>query len=203
MGKTFIQEVWDFLGIPFRLALFDQEWLPIFGWTTLEEERTNAVLPHVCGRLLDIGAGKNSFVKRYGEGVGVDVYDWGGAAVIVEDTSDLPFPDQSYDTVTFIASLNHIPYREAVLREAWRLLKPGGKLIITMINPVLGGIGHRLWWYSEDKKRGMKPGEAGGLWSGDIIRMCQQAGFHLERHTTFIYRMNNLYVFRKTIPEAP
>lgn len=55
-------------------GLIDQKWLPRFGWTTLEEERLNAVLPHVHGRLLDIGAGPNTLVKRYGNGIGVDVH---------------------------------------------------------------------------------------------------------------------------------
>ena len=188
---------WNFLGMPFRLLLFDQKWLPYFGWTTLEEERINAVFSYLRGRLLDIGAGPNTLVKRYGNGVGVDVFDWGGGTVIVENTSHLPFSDQSFDTITFIASLNHIPYRHAVLHEARRLLRPDGRLIITMINPLWGGIGHFLWWYSEDKKRGgMKEGEVGGLWKGEILKLCRSAGLCLEVHRRFIFGLNNLYVFK-------
>jgi SAM-dependent methyltransferase len=172
--RSFLQTTWDFVGIPFRLVLFDQKWLPRFRWTTLEDERLDAVMPYIRGRLLDIGAGPNTLVKRYGDGVGVDVVEWGGGAVLVEDTSALPFDDGSFDTVTLIACLNHIPYREAVLREARRLLRPEGRLIITMINPVLGDVGHAVWWYSEDKHRGgMKEGEVGGMWNGDIVRMCK------------------------------
>jgi asparagine synthetase B (glutamine-hydrolysing) len=52
--KSFLRSTWDFMGIPFRLVLFDQKWLPKFGWTTLEEERLNALLPYVKGYLLDI-----------------------------------------------------------------------------------------------------------------------------------------------------
>src|SRR5262245_24000691 len=81
--------LWDFLGIPFRLLLFDQRWLPRFGWTTLEEERLEAVFPYVDGRLLDIGAGTNTLVNRYDNGVGVDVHDWGGGALVVQDSSKL------------------------------------------------------------------------------------------------------------------
>lgn len=194
--KSFLQAIWDLVGVPFRLVLFDQKWLPYFGWTTLEEERLAAVLPHIQGRLLDIGAGPNTLVKRYGNGVGIDVHDWGGGATIVEDTSRLPFEDGSFDTVAFVACLNHIPYREAVLREAKRLLKPGGRLIITMINPLLGGIGHAIWWYSEDKQRGgMAEGEVGGMWTRDILRLCGGAGFQLEVRKRFLFRLNNLYVF--------
>ena len=131
--KSLGQYVWDFIGIPFRLVLFDQEWLPKFGWTTLEDERINVVLPHIRGRLLDIGSGPNTLVNRYGNGIGVDVYDWGGGTMVVEDSSCLPFGDHQFDTITFIACLNHIPNRRDVLQEARRLIKPDGQLIITII----------------------------------------------------------------------
>jgi len=195
--KSLSRSLWNFIGIPFRLVLFDQSWLPQFGWTTLEDERLNVVLPHVYGQLLDIGAGHNTLVKRYGQGIGVDVYDWGGGAMVVEDTSHLPFADNTFDTICFIACLNHIPYRETALREARRLLTFDGQLIITMIDPILGGVGHAIWWYSEDKRRGgMKPGEVGGLWGREIIRLCAGQGFVLRSHQRFIYGMNNLYIFK-------
>jgi SAM-dependent methyltransferase len=187
------------VGLPFRLVLFDQKWLPRFGWTTLEEERLNAVFGSLHGRLLDIGCGPNTLVRRYGNGIGVDVYDWGGGSLIVEDSSRLPFADHTFDTITFIASLNHIPNRRAALREARRLIKPDGQLLITMINPILGAIGHAIWWYSEDKQRGgMGEGEVGGLWKHEIVQMCETAGFQLRLHRRFVYSMNNLYLFEVT-----
>lgn len=196
MKNSLLQAVWDFIGIPFRLLLFDQKWLPYFGWTTLEEARYAAVRPYLDGRLLDIGAGTNGLVSQYSNGVGVDVHEWGGGALVVEDTANLPFPDGSFDTVTLIACLNHIPYRQAVLHEARRLLTPSGRLIITMINPLLGDVGHALWWYSEDKQRGgMKEGETGGLWSSEVFALCRRAGFRLRCHRRFVYGMNHLYVF--------
>ena len=196
--NTLAKKLWDFFGIPFRLVLFDQEWLPRFGWNTLEEDRINAVLPHIRGRLLDIGAGQNNLVSRYGNGIGIDVFDWGGGALVVEDSSRLPFQDKSFDTITFLACLNHIPYREGVIQEAARLLREEGRILITMINPLLGNIGHALWWYSEDKKRGgMQPGEVGGLWKRDILRWLQAAGFVLQAHERFVYGLNNLYIFRR------
>ena len=195
-NKTILQSIWDFAGIPFRLVLFDQEWLPRFHWTTLETERLDAVMPFIKGRLLDVGAGPNTLVTRYGNGVGVDVYDWGGGVTVVENTANLPFEAASFDTITFIACLNHIPYRADALREAHRLIKPDGRLLITMINPLLGDFGHAIWWYSEDKKRGgMKEGELGGMWERDIIALCDSAGFRLAEHRRFVYGMNNLFVF--------
>jgi len=195
-SKNIAKIIWDLIGIPFRLVLFDQRWLPKFGWTTLDDERIETVLPHIKGRLLDIGAGNNRLVREYGNGVGIDVYDWGGGTTIVEDTSSLPFEEDSFDTIAFLACLNHIPYREKVIREAKRLLKSEGRIIITMINPILGEIGHMLWWYSEDKHRGgMKKGEVGGLWTRDIRRMLVGEGFDLALHQRFVYGLNHLYVF--------
>jgi SAM-dependent methyltransferase len=194
--KTFLQAVWDAIGIPARLILFPPEWLERCGWTTLEHERMLQVLPEIRGRLLDIGAGPNTLVKLYGNGTGVDVFDWGGGALVVDSAAELPFPDASFDTVALIACLNHIPNRQAVLHEARRLLTPRGRVVMTMINPVLGGIGHAIWWYSEDKQRGgMLPGEVGGLWTADLVAMCEAAGLQLATHRRFVYGMNHLYVF--------
>jgi SAM-dependent methyltransferase len=188
--------MWDAIGIPFRLVLFKQEWLPRFGWTTLEDERLTAVMPWIRGRLLDVGAGHNTLVKRYGDGVGVDAFEWGGGALVIEDAAVLPFPAASFDTVTFVACLNHIPNRAAALVEARRVIRPGGRLILTMIDPLLGGVGHAIWWYSEDKLRGgMKPGERGGLWTKDVVQLCIGAGFRQVHHSRFVYGMNNVYVF--------
>ena len=194
--KSVWQAVWDFIGIPARLVLFPPEWLERCGWTTLEAERLLQVLPEVRGRLLDVGAGPNTLVKLHGNGTGVDVFDWGGGALVVADTASLPLPDASFDTITFIACLNHIPNRQAVLHEARRLLAPGGRVVMTMINPLLGDVGHAIWWYSEDKQRGgMLPGELGGMWTRDIVALCEAAGLRLQSHRRFVYGMNHLYVF--------
>lgn len=176
--------------------LFDQAWLPKFGWTTLEQERINAVFPYIDGLLLDIGAGTNTLVKLYGRGVGVDVINWHSGALLIEDSARLPFKDNQFDTITFVACLNHIPNRIQVISEVKRLIKKDGKMIITMINPILGNIGHALWWYSEDKKRGgMKDGELGGMWSKEVIEICERADFLLISHHRFLFGLNNLYIF--------
>ncbi len=185
--------------MPFRFIFFAQHWLPRFGWTTLEEERINAVIPHLKGNLLDIGAGQNSLVKNYGQGIGVDVFDWGGGALVVQDSAHLPFSDASFDSIAFIACLNHIPNRQEVLKEAHRLIRPSGRLVLTMIGPMLGKVGHAIWWYSEDKKRGgMAKGEVGGLSGRQVVGLCEEAGFKLEMHSRFLYKLNHLYVFRPT-----
>jgi len=195
--KTFWQSLWDAVGIPFRLALFDQAWLPHWGWTTLETERIQRVLPWVNGFLLDVGAGPNRLVREYGEGVGVDVYPWGGGAWLIRDAAQLPFKPASFGTIAFLACLNHIPNRAEALREARRIIRSDGRVILTMIDPILGGIGHRIWWYSEDKHRGgMAEGEVGGMWNRDILSLMREAGFEIVHLERFVYGLNNLLVFR-------
>jgi SAM-dependent methyltransferase len=199
--RTLLKHVWDIAGIPFRFVAFPDQWNRNLGWSSLEEERLRAVLPHIRGRLLDIGAGPNTLCRLYGsDAVGVDVFDFGGGATIVEDTRHLPFPDGSFDTVTFVACLNHIPYRLDVLREARRLLKPGGRVVATMINRALGEIGHKIWWYSEDKERGMLEGETGGLNVSEMRALFAEAGFVDTTLSRFCYGLNGLFV--ATAPSA-
>jgi SAM-dependent methyltransferase len=205
--KGFLRRVFlDFVFAPFRFTGISESWsiLRKLGLTTLEEERVKAILPYTSGRLLDIGCGNNLLTKEYDpegkSGVGVDVYDYGGGAMIVDNSSALPFPDSSFDTIVFAANLNHIPYRLDTLKEAYRLIKNGGKVIITMINPLIGFLIHKVWELRKqglDYQRGMQEDELYGLWSAQVIELSKAAGFHLLKHTRFDYGFNHLYVFRK------
>lgn len=197
MDKGFFRHIYNFIGIPLRLVLFPDSWCERLGLTSLEMERISAVLPHVRGRLLDIGCGNNRLVRAYGNGVGVDVYKWTEDVVVVEDSGSISMNSCTFDTVTFLASLNHIPNREAVIGEARRLLKDDGQVIVTMINPLLGTIGHKIWWYGEERKRGMQDGESYGLWNDEIIRLFEVNGLRLKNHRRFVYWLNNLLIFEK------
>jgi len=196
--KTLAQKVFDFIFAPLRLTVLPDAAVARLGLTSSKVERLRAVTPLLKGRVLDIGCGDNELVRGYGRGVGVDVYDWGGGALVLPDCARLPFGAGTFDTVTIIAALNHIPNRREVLREAHRLLANEGRLLITMINPVISYVGHRcLWWWSEDKERGMAPGEVYGFWNKDLISLVAGAGFKLGLHKRFVYGLNNLFIFRK------
>jgi len=162
----------------------------------LERRRHEMVLAHVRGRLLDIGCGENRLVRRYGNGIGVDVYNWGDVDLVVEDSAYLPFADQSFDTISFVASLNHISNRKEVLQEAYRLLKDDGRLLITMIPPFIGMLWHKIIapWDPDQAKRGMKPGEVWGLTAQQIQQLLHDAGFELIARKRFIFGLNNLYI---------
>ena len=164
---------------------------------TLAHRRLNAVLPHVSGRLLDVGCGSNMLVRRYANGVGIDVYPWPGADVIVPDTATLQWESGSFDTITIVAALNHIPNRAAVLDECRRLLRPGGHVVITMLTPRTSRIWHwlRAPWDSDQRDRGMQPGEVYGFTTQQLLDLFKRAGFTLLSSRRFMLGLNGVYVF--------
>lgn len=166
----------------------------------LLDKRIKTVLPHVEGSLLDIGCGTNELVRTYNQkGIGVDVYQWGDVDVIVEDTSKLPFDDNTFDTVTIIAALNHIPNRVEVLLEAKRVLKKSGKIIVTMIPPKTSRVWHRLRkpWDADQHERGMKKGEVYGFSEKELERLFLEAGFEILFKKKFMFGINNLTIAKK------
>ena len=161
--------------------------------------RTNLVLAQCRGRLLDVGCGKNSLVQAYrargGTGLGVDVYDWGSVDLLVEDTAALPYADGSFDTITFVACINHIPNRVAVLREAKRLLAPGGRVVLTNLTPTVSRIWHAwAFWDADQHERGMKEGEVFGFTDAELRAVLTEAGLRVSERSGFSWGFNSIYI---------
>jgi SAM-dependent methyltransferase len=172
-----------------------QRYLNSLGLNTLADDRVEAVLPYVSGFILDVGCGENLLVKRWGEGVGVDIMAWPGVDVVC-DTAKLPFRDIRFDVITFLACLNHIPNREIVLKEAQRVLKPGGKVIVTMIGPIAGYLCHKLiaHWDPDQVEREMDHKEEWGLDDSKVKALIESAGFEDVGVKRFGFmRLNRLY----------
>lgn len=171
--------------------------------TPLDQERVEACLPCCTGLLLDVGCGPNELVRRHGRGVGVDVYPWPDIDILC-DTRRLPFPDASFDTAALLAVLNHIPRhdREAVLKEVHRVLRPTGRLLVTMLDPVIGRITHRLRLRQDpdQRERGMHRDEDYGLWDSEVRRLLETSGFQVKRRRRFVFGLNNLYLASKASP---
>jgi len=132
--------------------------------------------------------------------VGVDIYPWPSADVVC-DTTQLPFPNAHFDTVTMLACLNHIPLpkRDRVLQEAKRVLKDEGQLVITMINPVVGFFAHTIRHrYDPDQlERGMGEEEENGLWKKEVERLLDGNGFRIIQTVPFVFGLNRLYIAQK------
>jgi ubiquinone/menaquinone biosynthesis C-methylase UbiE len=108
-------------------------------------------LPADAGaRVVEIGCGTGAIARMLGrwpgvaEVVGTDpspiLLDrarmlgagTGGAALSFEeaDGRDLPFTDDSFDVAVVHRVLSHVPEPEAVLAEAFRVLRPGGRIVV-------------------------------------------------------------------------
>lgn len=164
---------------------------------TLAKRRLKAVLPHVTGRLLDVGCGSNQLVRHYANGVGVDVHPWPGVDIVVGDTAALQWESGSFDTITIIAALNHIPNRAAVLKECRRVLRPEGRVVITMLTPRTSRLWHwlRAPWDADQRDRGMKDGEVYGFTPAEVVELFRHAGFTLLTQQRFMLGFNRVYVF--------
>ncbi|MCK6453116.1 MAG: class I SAM-dependent methyltransferase [Alphaproteobacteria bacterium] len=58
----------------------------------------------------------------------------GANAVALADDTDLPLPDQSVDRVLLVHALEHSEHLRPMLREIWRVLAGGGRLLAVVPN---------------------------------------------------------------------
>ncbi len=173
MVRSKSQEILDFITFPLRaFTIFEHN---RWGLSSLRTERFDYVSREVNGECLDVGCGKqNMFVDQIlkGKGKGIDVFPYEGLKEenIVLDMTKFPFSDASFQTVTFIANINHVPKpkRDAELSEAYRVLTPDGKIIVTMGSAIAEVLVHKVVWISDklfktnvdmDTERGMEEDE--------------------------------------------
>jgi len=101
-------------------------------------------------RILDCGCGfggtiaslSDRFTNMYLVGLNIDPRQLSRAKELVQprnsnpiefiegDACLLTFPDNSFDLVLAVESIFHFPSRQKFFQEAWRVLKPGGKLAL-------------------------------------------------------------------------
>ena len=156
----------------------------------LSHWRNREVKREVIGNLLDIACGDNRLVRSYrGSGKGIDIQAFQNVDLVVNDFSKIPFPDQSFDTVTIVASLNYFPNATNVLTEIRRILADPCRLIITMPNSSL----IKYWLKIRDPKahRLFMP-------QSEIVKVIVNSGFKILDSKRFMLGFNRLYVCTKS-----
>ncbi|WP_336671007.1 class I SAM-dependent methyltransferase [Tsukamurella sp. USMM236] len=155
---------------PALAAVYEKAWRPAFtrlfslgGSGTLS--RTDVLLEELTGRgeqkVLDVACGPGLYTKPLarklrGEGVvvGLDVSEAMLQRAVRDNTDDrvayvrgsaleVPFPDDTFDTVVCLAALYLIPAPRLAVREICRVAKPGGRVALftslqTPLTSVLG-----------------------------------------------------------------
>src|SRR5215467_13063903 len=168
--------------------------------------RFRAAYPHLRAgsRVCDLGCGLEMAFLDFAEdkistGVGVDDQVESGThgrwrRIHADLRARLPFDDAQFDHVVLLAVFEHLVQPEAVLREAERILVPGGSLIMTwpaaLVDPILNVL-HGLGLVSDemesDEHQKRMPVQ-------EVRAMLGRAGFRTFRHRRFELGLNHLMV---------
>jgi len=138
----------------------------------LREMRLRRVISHIPKNsvVLDVGCGSYAaFLKaisphvKHGVGVDFKVENTQFANLQTKQLrleNHLPFEDSTFNIVTMLAVLEHIENEQQILKEIYRVLVPGGKLIITVPSvwsqPILEFLAYKLRIVSEAEIRDHK-----------------------------------------------
>lgn len=128
-------------------STYDSHWLNYFLFEPSHAmilKQLDGVTP---GRSLDIGCGTGKLADRLAErgwkAVGLDLcepmlhrarhkanHSQNEIGLIVGDSEHLPFGNGTFDAVTCSNSFHHYPHQDVVVREMFRVLRPGGRLLL-------------------------------------------------------------------------
>jgi ubiquinone/menaquinone biosynthesis C-methylase UbiE len=184
------------------------------GYTTFDRLvalwRFRAAFPHIRpnSKVCDIGCGLGAPFLRWARmrialGVGLDyqLLDRGGAEdiqiVLCDITQGLPLCDSLFDHAIMLAVLEHLEDPSVTLREAFRILVPGGSLILTwpnqIVDPALNFLRRiRLVSAAMESEKHVRRIPVESLRT--ILRVI---GFGRVVHRTFEFGLNNVLVAHK------
>jgi len=105
-----------------------------------EIETIRSLLP-ASGRGLEIGTGSGRFSVPLGIIDGVEpavamrqLAEQRGLNVLDAKAEALPFPDNAFDFALMVTTICFVDDANLACREAWRVLKPGGRLVIGLMD---------------------------------------------------------------------
>lgn len=172
----------------------------------LQNWRTRMARPWIRpgARVLDIGCHQGEFLESMSQNIGPSLgYD---PLTQPRETAQfrlvpatfrepMPHPDESFDAIVMLATLEHILDKQPLARECFRLLSPGGRLIITVPTQFVDSIIdllrrlHLADGMSLDEHHGYDPRQTPQIFG--------QHGFELEHRTRFQAGLNFLFVLKK------
>jgi SAM-dependent methyltransferase len=165
------------------------------------------------GRILDIPAGPGYLLKDLQEagftGVAADIdtrlHCLAGVEYAAVDMSgSFPFPDHSFDFVVSIEGIEHIQNHFAFLTEVRRVLRPGGRFILT--TPNIGTLTSRWKFFLSgfhSMERGPFPLDTPNIFFEHINPIsfsqlyfaCERSGLHVEKLFTSHYRKGSRWLY--------
>lgn len=116
---------------------------PLFSrveYSSLDTMLEQADLP-TPGRVLDAGGGTgrvSSAIRKHAGEVVIADPSWGmlrqadrtRLALACSNSESLPFPNQSFERIIMVDALHHVIDHGETAREMYRVLKPGGRIVI-------------------------------------------------------------------------
>jgi dolichol-phosphate mannosyltransferase len=111
--------------------------IPIQRYWQRRRHRITTFWARGASRILDAGCGSSAIIQSLNNAIGMDLnlsklrfLSRRGIPLLSGSSFALPFKDASFDCVISSQVIEHVPFEEVLFAEMWRVLSPGGLLVI-------------------------------------------------------------------------